>query len=486
MYDIAIIGAGAVGGFVARELSRYNLKIVIFEKEVDVAGGVTKANTAIIHSGYSPKPGTIKAKLNREAIEIFPQVCKELDISYKKTGSLLIAFNEESMEAVHKKYTRGIKNGVKSLKILTKEEILAIEPNMNKNVYGALYSQDTGIVNNWDMAIAPCENAVDNGVALRTREKVYRINKSEDTFYIDTEKDQYQSKVVINCAGLFSDEINQMVGKKSFKIEPKKGQYFILDKNQGSMVNHVIFLAKSENDKNTKGMIIAPTINGNIIIGPSSQNPCNKEDMSTTVFGLNKVKSLAKDVIPNLDFSKTIKTFAGLRPKVDFAEDEENDFIIEEDQHVGGLINVAGIKSPGLTCAPSIALMVKDIVENILGKLQPKDDFNPYRKKVIRFNELDEEERNKRIKENPLYGKIVCKCENISEGEIIDAIRRNPSPTTIKGLKFRTMVGMGRCQGGFCMCSLIEILSRESNKKRLRWDGDKNSLGDKSMEKMDG
>ncbi len=474
MYDIAIIGAGAVGGFVARELSKYNLKIVIFEKELDVASGVTKGNTAIVHSGYSPKPGTIKAKLNRKAIEIFPQVCKELDISYKKTGSLLIAFNEESMEAVYKKYKRGIRNGVKSLKILTKEEILAIGPNINQNAYGALYSQDTGIVNNWDMAIAACENAIENGVILKTNEEVYKINKNKDTFYIDTEKGVYQSKVVINCAGLFSDDINNMIGIRSFKIVPKKGQYFILDKNQCSMVNHVIFLAKPENDKNTKGMIIAPTVNGNIIIGPSSQDVHNKADISTTELGLNKVKSLAKNVMPSLDFSKTIKTFAGLRPKVDFAEDEENDFIIEEDKHIGGFINVAGIKSPGLTCAPSIAIMVKDIVENILGKLQPKEDFNPYRKKAIRLNELNEGERNKKIKENPLYGKIVCKCENISEGEIIDAIRRNPNITTIKGLKIRTMAGMGRCQGGFCMCSLMEILSRKSDKQILSSDGDNN------------
>ncbi len=470
MYDIAIIGAGAIGSFVARELSKYALKILILEKDPEVSNGVTKANTAIVHSGYSPKENTLRAKLNKKAIQMFPAICKQLDIPYKKTGSLLIAFDNGGMKAVHEKYERGIKNGIKGLKILNKQEVLNKEPHLNPNVCGALYAQETGIVSNWELAIAACENAVDNGVNLKLNTKVNNIEKNGDIFYIYADKQIYKSKIVINCAGIFADEIHNMLAKPFFKKSPKKGQYFVLDKEHEKLINHVIFLAKDKDDAKRKGVIIAPTIGGNILIGPSSQEVNEKIDFSTTEEGLFSIKKMTKNILPRIDFSKTIKTFGALRPRIalikekdDFTIEEEKyeDFIIQESEDVGGFVNIAGIKSPGLTCAPSIALMVAEIVKQILGQMPLNAKFNPYRKKVVRLNLLSEEEKNKLIHLNPLYGKMVCRCENISEGEIIDSIRRNAGARTVDGIKRRTRAGMGRCQGGYCLSKILEILSRE-------------------------
>lgn len=455
MYDVAIIGAGIAGTFIARELSKYKLNTVVIEKENDISSGSTKANTGIVHAGYDAKPGTKMARFNVKGNTMFGNICKELDVPFEKIGSLVVGFDGEDMETIEGLYKRGKKNGVSELEIIDRERIKELEPNIGEEVVGALYAPTAGIVGPWELAIALAENAMDNGVELFLNTKVEDIEEKDGIYKIKTNKKEIEAKYIINCAGVYADEISKMVGEDTFKITPRSGQYYLLDKTAGGIMNTVIFQSPR---KFGKGVVVSPTAHGNIIVGPDNEVAKNKDDTETTGHRLRIIRETAEKSIKGIPFNKNITNFTGVR-----AEPDLGDFIIEEAKEAKGFINVGGIKSPGLTSAPAIAEYVVDILRNIVDDLEEKNDFNPGRKEVIRFEELSDEEKAELIKKEPSYGRIICRCEAITEGEIIDCIKRNAGATTVDGVKRRARPGSGRCQGGFCMPRVMEILSRELN-----------------------
>ncbi len=457
MYDIAIIGAGVIGTFIARELSRYKLNIVLIEKDNDVSNGTTKANSGIIHAGYDAVPGTLKAKLNALGNPMFDKVCEELDVPLERIGSLVIASNKEEMKAIKKLYQRGIVNGVPDIKIIDKNEVRELESNINNNVVGALYSKTCKIIGPFELAIALAENAVENGAELFLNSKVKSIDKIDKGYRINMSDKSLVTKCVINCAGVYADEINNMVASPSFKINPRRGQYFILDKSAGTLINSVVFQCPT---KLGKGVLVTKTVHGNLLIGPDAEDVEDKENNQTTAERLELIKKESKKTSEMIPFNKVITSFSGLR-----ACGDTGDFIIEESKEAEKFINVAAIESPGLSASPAIAEYVVQKVKNIFAELQNKEDFNPRRKKVIRFMELSDEEKTKLIKEDSTYGRIICRCENITEGEIIDCIHRKAGASTVDGVKRRCRPGMGRCQGGFCGSKVVEILARELKKK---------------------
>lgn len=456
MYDVAIIGAGVIGTFIARELSRYKLDIALIDKENDVSNGTTKANSAIIHAGYDAKFGTNKGKFNAQGNPMFDKICEQLDVPLKRLGSLVVGFDEEDMTTIKELYDNGRKLGIPQIAILDYKKVKEKEPNISDSVVGALHAPTCGIIGPWELAIALAENALENGVELLLNSAVKDIERSKGIYRIITEDKEILCKYVINCAGLYADKINDMVGASYFKIIPRRGQYFILDKNAGDLVNSVIFQCPT---KLGKGVLVAPTVHGNIIIGPDAEDLSVRDNLSTTAERLEFVKKSAVKSIPEIPFHKIITSFAGLR-----AEPSTGDFIIEESKDAKGFINVAGIKSPGLSSSPAIAKYVVELVRNMAGELEEKEDFNPRRRKVIRFDTLSDKEKVNLIKSDPRYGRIICRCENVTEGEIVDAIKRKAGAKTVDGIKRRVRPGSGRCQGGFCGPRVVEILARELGK----------------------
>lgn len=453
MFDVAIIGAGVIGCSIARELSKYDLKIALFERDNDVGNATTKANSAIIHAGYDAKPGTLKGKLNAKGNLMFDELCRELEVPFKRIGSLVLAFDDEEMKTLKKLYDQGIENGVPEMYILNKEEVLKIDSNISDNIKGALYAKTGGIIGPWEFTIALAENAVENGVEIYLNNEVIDINKQDFGYRIITNRNAFETKCVINCAGLFADKINNMVSNVKMEIIPRRGQYYLLDKTVGNLVKHVIFQCPS---KLGKGVLVTPTVHGNLLVGPDAEDLDDKGAVNTTIDGLRYVADVAKRSVKELPLNMAITNFAGLR-----ARTEKDDFIIEEVKDAKGFINVAGIESPGLSSAPSIAVYAVDILKKIMGDIEKKKDFNPYRKSIPKFSELSEEEKNELIKKDPRFGKIICRCEGITEGEIVAAIHRTIGARTIDAVKRRVRAGMGRCQGGFCSPRVIEILSRE-------------------------
>ncbi len=453
MYDVAIIGAGVSGTLIARELSRYELKTIILEKDNDVSNGTTKANSAIIHSGYDAAFGTNKGKFNALGNPMFDKLCNELDVPFKRIGSLVIAFSDEEMETIKELYDNGQKLGIPNLEVIDGEKVSEMEPNLSEEIVGALYAPTAGIVNPWELAIASAENAMENGVELKINAEVIDISKVEGGYKISTSDGDIEAKYIVNCAGVYADKIHNMVSAPTFKITPRKGQYYLLDKSAGNTVNSVIFQCPT---KMGKGVLITPTVHGNLLVGPDSEDIENKEDVETTSDRMSFVRQSAEKSCKKIPYREVITSFAGLR-----AEPTGGDFIIEESKEAKGFVNVAGIKSPGLSASPAIAEYVVEILKGIAGKLNKKDDFNPIRRKVIRFEELSNEEKAELIKKDPRYGRIICRCENITEGEIVDIIHRKAGATTVDGVKRRTRPGMGRCQGGFCGPRVMEIIARE-------------------------
>ena len=456
MYDVAIIGAGVVGTAIARELSRFNLKTILIEKENDVANGTTKANSAIIHAGYDPEVGTLKGKLNAPGNAMYDKICEELDVPFKRIGSLVVAFNEEEMEAVHKLYEQGQKFDVPNMEILDAKTLQEMEPNLSKEVVGALHAPSGGIIGPWELAIAMAENAVDNGVELKLNSGVKDIKKLEDGYEILTESGNVKTKYVINAAGLFADKINNMVASPSFEIIPTRGEYHLFDKVAGDQVSKVVFQAPS---KVGKGVVVLPTVHGNLLVGPNAEVVDNINAIETTGEGLSFVSKQGTKSVTGLNFGNVITSFAGLRAKT-----PNNDFIIEESKEAKGFINVAAIDSPGLSAAPAIAEYVADILKEIAGGFEENKDFNPRRRPMTYFIELPDEEKAELIKKDPRYGRVICRCENITEGEIVDIIHRSVGATTVDGVKRRARPGSGRCQGGFCSPRVMEIVARELNK----------------------
>ncbi len=455
MYDVAVIGAGIIGCSISRVLSRYKVNAVLIEKEPDVADCTTKANSAIVHAGYDAKPGTLKAKFNALGNPMFDKLCEELDVPFKRIGSLVIAFNEEEMETLNKLYVQGTINGITGMEILDKEKVLEMEPNVSEEVMGALYAATCGVVGPWELAIAQAENAADNGVEILLNNEVRSIEKLDEGYRISTTERTIDARYVINCAGLHSDAINNMVAAESFRILPRRGEYNIFDKSVGGLVNTVVFPCPS---KLGKGILVSPTVHGNLLIGPNAEDLYSKEAFETTSQGLESIWEGAEKSVPNLPRNAIITSFSGLR-----ARGDRDDFIIEEAKDAKGFINVAGIESPGLTSAPAIAEYVIDMLKGIWTDMEENQDYNPRRRRMIRFNELDEEERRMLTEKDPRFGRVICRCETVTEGEIVDVIHRNVGATTVDGVKRRARPGSGRCQGGFCGPRVMEILARELN-----------------------
>ncbi len=454
MFDVAIIGSGVTGGMIARELSRYDLKICILEKMNDVAMGATRANSAIVHAGFDAKEGSAKAKFNVKGSEMMEQTAKELGVKYKKNGSLVIGFNEDDKKEIENLYHRGCANGVKDLQILDKQAVHTLEPNLSEAVECALYAPTGAIICPYELTIAAVGNAMDNGAELMTNFEVTKLNKTDDGYEaVSADGRTVTSRIVINAAGLYADEIAAMAGDTSFTIHPRRGEYILLDKECGDMVSHTIFRTPS---KMGKGILVTPTVDGNLLAGPTSVDMEDKDDTATTAEGFSKIIKEAQENVSGIPFGKTITSFCGLR-----AAGSTGDFVINAP--TPGFINVAGIESPGLSSAPAIAEYVTELVAEQGVVLTAKKDFNPYRAPMHYFREASLEEKMEVIRKDKSYGKIVCRCEGISEGEILAALRTNPKAADLDGVKRRTRAQMGRCQGGFCSPHIVEMIAAELN-----------------------
>jgi len=454
MKDIVIIGAGIVGTSIAHSLSRYHLDVLVLEKEFDIAEGTTKANSAIIHAGFDCKPHTLKAKLNVRGNQLFHEYAQEYHFPFKNIGSLVLSFSPEDDVIIEKLYLQGQENAVPGLRILTKEEVLAKEPHLNSSISSALFAPTAAVVCPFEACLAFAENAVENGVEFRFAYPVTQIKKENDYYLINNE---IQAKYIINAAGLFADEIAKLMGENQYTITPRKGEYYLLDK-QEPFVQHVLFPAPSALGK---GVVITPTVHGNYLVGPTAVNlePEEKENTMVTLEGMNDIFTKAKNTLPDLPFETTITNFAGLRAIAG------NDFIIEPSTVNPNCIHVIGICSPGLASAPAIGEYVTDLLLKNGTTIQEKTNYRKGRKNPLRISELQAEELDALIQQYPLYGKIVCRCELVSEQEIIDSFSSALPPTTMDGIKRRLRPGMGRCQGSFCGSRIMELLHTYGNIK---------------------
>ncbi len=453
MYDIAIIGAGVVGSLIARELAKYNLSLIVLEKENDVAMGSSKGNSGIVHAGYDAKTGTLKALLNVKGCEMMPRVAEELGVPYQQNGSLVVAFSREEMETVKALYTQGMLNGVGDLAFVEQNELRRMEPHLNPAAVGALYAPKAGIVCPYGLTVAALGNAMDNGVALKCNFPVTALTDKSSHFEIASDAEVVEAAMVINVAGLFADEIAAMVGDDFFSIHPRRGEYYLFDREMAALAKQTIFQTPTAQGK---GVLVTPTAHGNLLIGPSAEDIENKKDKKTSQAGLDKVWRDAIKTVPDLPKSGVITEFTGLR-----ASGNTGDFIIAQSPAHPRLLHVAAIDSPGLAASPGIAVYVEEMLRQIGVLTQKRSVFYPYRRPIPALREMGKKERLGLIAHNPAYGRIVCRCEEISEGEILDAIHQNPKATDLDGVKRRTRSGMGRCQGGFCMPTVAEILSRE-------------------------
>lgn len=452
MYDVIIVGAGVVGCAIARELSRYQVDACVIEKEEDVCSGTSKANSAIAHAGFDATPGTLKAKLNVQGSQMMENLSKELDFSFQQTGALVVCVREEDKPKLQELYDKGIQNGVKELRILEKEEAHEMEPNLAEQVVAALYAPTSGIVCPFQMTIGFAENAWANGVQFKLNTRVDKIQKTENGYVVKTSGGDFETRAVVNAAGVYADEIHNMVSKEKLNIVARRGDYCLLDKTAGRHVSRTIFPLPNEFGK---GVLVSPTVHGNLIVGPTAMDVEDKEANNVMQEGIDFLMMKAKETVADLPMRQVITSFAGLR-----AHERKGDFTIGEPNDAKNFFDAAGIESPGLTSAPAIGVMVADMVKDAL-KLSIDESFVAERRGVLNPQTLSKEERVSFLKQHPAYGNIICRCEMVTEGEIIDAIHRPLGARSLDGVKRRTRAGMGRCQSGFCAPRTMEILSRE-------------------------
>lgn len=450
MRDIIVIGAGVVGCSIARELSKYNLDVLVVEKNSDVSEGISKGNSGIVHAGYNEKIGTLKAKLNIEGNKIFDDLSRDLQFPFKRNGAFILAFSDEEMKTLESLKENGEKLGVEGLEILTREEALNIEPNLNKEIVGVLNVKTSGIVSPYEMTIALAENAAENGVEFKLNSKVTNIEKISEGYKVTlNNKEVVNGKLIINASGLEGAFLNNLVSMSKREINPVKGEYCLFDKVAGAMINKTLFQVPN---KLSKGVLVTPTAEGNLLVGP---NAVEGKTLETSREGIDEILYKSKKSLEELPVARILNTFSGIRPKT-----KEGDFIIEEVEDAKNFINVIGIDSPGLTAAPAIGVYVVNMIKERLDLVEKKN-FKKTREKIVRFAELSLEEKNKLIKEKPAYGHMVCKCEFVTEGEIVEAIHRTIPALTVDAIKRRTRASMGGCQGIGCTLPISKILSRE-------------------------
>ena len=460
--DVIIIGAGVTGCAIARELSRYQLDICVVEKESDICEGTSKANSGIVHGGFDAKPGTLNARLNVQGNAMMEELSKKLDFPFQRNGSMVVCQSAEEMPVLEELKQRGLTNGVKDMRILSRTEALEMEPNLADSVYAALLVPSGGIVCPFGLNIALAENAAANGVAFRLETEVLSIEKLPETdaaacgmcngYLVHTDKGDLQTRFLINAAGVYADTFHNMVSEKKLHITPRRGDYLLLDRTAGGHVHHTIFQLPSEYGK---GVLVTPTVHGNLMVGPTAIDIEDREATATTAEGLAQVMEKCGKSVKDVPLKQVITSFAGLR-----AHEDGGEFIIGEAEDAKGFIDAAGIESPGLSSAPAIGQYVREIMEG-LTELKEKSRFIETRKGIVRFAECSREVQQELIRQNPAYGKIICRCETITEGEILDAIHRLLGATTLDGIKRRTRAGMGRCQAGFCTPKVMDILARE-------------------------
>lgn len=449
IYNIAIIGAGVIGSLTAQKLSKYkDVSVCLIDRNAEPAGGTSKANSAIVHAGYDAVPGTLKAKFNVKGCRMMEEICTELGVGFKKNGSLVVAFDDD-IKHLNLLLQRGEENGVDDLRIIGRDELLTMEPNINPDIREALYAPGAGIVNPYELACAAAENAADNGVETIFDFNVKEIKQNNGIFDIVSESGTIKAEYVINCAGVYADDFAKEPG---FEIKPRKGEYLLLDRKYGSTVNHVLFQTPTERGK---GILVTPTVHGNLLLGPTSVFTNNKEDTETTKDGIDCVICETKRIVPSIDVRGVITSFAGVR-----ATPNTHDFLIGWSTVYKNQINAAGIESPGLTAAPAIAEYIASLLKE-KGVVSELKENIIKRRPYIKMSELSLDEQNELIRQDPAYGRIVCRCECISEGEIVDAVRRNAGARTVDGVKKRVRAGMGRCQGSFCLPNVLRIISRE-------------------------
>lgn len=453
MYDVVIIGSGVSGCAIARELSKYNLKIAVLEKNDDVCTGTSKANSGIVHAGFDAKPGSLMAKLNVRGNEIMDKLSTDLDFEFERIGALVICYSKDDVDGLEKLKEQGKINGVKGLRIIDKKELLEIEPNVTDEAYAALYAPTSGVVCPFGFNIALAENAYANGVEFFLNCEVLSITKDDDGYTVNSKNKSFSAKCVVNAAGVYADAIHNMVSKNKIEIIPRKGEYVLLDRNVTDYVFHTVFTLPG---KYGKGVLVTTTAHGNILIGPNANDIDDKEHTYTTADGLSEVIDKANAMMKDLPLSQIINSFAGLR-----AHETRHDFRIEEVEDAPYFFDCAAIESPGLTSACAIGEYLSNM---IVEKLSPtkKENFISKRKGVLNPFKLSKEDFTKLVKEKPEYGNIVCRCEKVTEGQIIDAIKRPLGARTIDGIKRRTRQGMGRCQSSFCFPKTLKILARET------------------------
>lgn len=455
MYDIAIIGAGVTGCAIARELSRYQAQICVLEKGEDVCSGTSKANSGVIHSGFDARPGSLMAKMNIEGNKLIWKWAGDLDFPVSQNGALVVCTDPNEREGLDVLLSQAIENGVEGVRILERDEVLNMEPNLTEATVAALYAPTGGVICPFNFTIAMAENANINGVEFKLETQVLDIKKQENYYTLKTSKEVIKARCVVNAAGVYADILHNMVSRHKIHITARKGQYLLMDKTLGTLFHSSVFPLPG---KMGKGILIAPTVHGNLYIGPTSDDVENKESTDTTddILKLLAEKAvshhLAKEILPA---NKIITSFAGLR-----AHEDQKEFIVQEICDSEGFFDAAGIESPGLTSAPAIGVRMAGLVSEKY-KLVKKAEFVETRKGVIHFNRLSNEEKTKLIKERPEYGRIVCRCEVVTEGEIMDAINRPLGARSMDGIKRRVRAGMGRCQAGFCTPRTMEILARE-------------------------
>lgn len=459
MYDVAVIGAGIVGAAVAYTLSKYDdLRLAVIEREDDVAKGTTRANSAIIHAGYDPEPGTLMARSNLRGSALWKEIAQELGIEYKNTGSLVVAMDEGDMEVVRTLYDRGVQNGVKDLYILTAGETKAKEPRLNDGVAGSLFAGTAAIVNPWQSCIALSEYAANNGADFFLNSPVTAIDRRDEHYRIQAGEKEICARFIVNAAGVHAEDIHKLAGGKGFGAYAVRGEYYILDRKEGGYVRHVVFPTPG---KAGKGVVISPTVHGNLLVGPTALRTGNPDDTATTADGQGMIRSLSALLSGGIPFGENIRNYAGNRAYI-----AQNDFLVAKSGQLEGFINMAGVKSPGLSAAPALAEETAALLGDFGLELRKKEVLKPYRFPK-RFSEMTVEEKTAAILEDSRYGRVICRCETVTEGEIVRALSEKLTPPTIAAVKRRCNAGLGRCQGGFCSVRVHEIIARE---RGISWE----------------
>lgn len=452
MYDVVIIGCGITGASMAFELSKYHLSVAVLEAQNDVATGATKANSAILHAGYDPIPGTLMATLNVRGVQLAKELCRKLDVPYKQTGSLVVGFSDADKATLLGLYRRGKENGVEGLGLLTGEEARLLEPLLSPDVQCALHAPTAAICSPWEYCLALAETAAKNGAEIYLNSPVTAIQKNPaGNWWVTTPKGVFESRFVVNAAGVFADKIHDLAAPHTFTVYPSRGQYYLLDKSEGLRAGRVIFQCPNESGK---GVLVAPTVHGNLIVGPNAEAVVG-EDTATTLDGLSYVRQTAAKSIPSVNFRESIRNFAGVRAHAD-----GGDFIIAEAADAPGFFDLAGICSPGLSAAPAIAEYAAELLQKAGLPLTEKSDLICTRTRT-HFKELSPAEKAALVEKEPAYGRVICRCETVTEGEILEALHSPIPPRSVDAVKRRVGAGMGRCQGGFCGPRVVEILCRE-------------------------